>query len=229
MLKNFSSLPNILKGYKPVSTVDIESKEEPDHNPSYWPLSKSISSYVTGRSSDAPEKLESSGYWPWSKTQASSAQGPVCFGLSWGQRLVGFMLFFGSGVLFLLLAMMRLPTMIISGVSSFAVPYTLSNCLLLGGACFLTGTRKQCSNMMQRNRLPYSMGYMVTMILTLYFTFNGYHFYVIIPVVTVQFVAMFLYSMTYVPGGMSCAKFCAKIGKICGRGSFTSIRWLLGI
>jgi len=229
MLKNFSSVTNILKGYKPVSTVDIENNEEPDPNPSYWPLSKSMSSYIPGRSSEAPEKSESSGYWPWSKTQATPAQGPVCFGLTWGQRVVGFILFCASGVLFLLLALMRLPTIIISGASSFAVPYTLSNFLLLGSVCFLTGTRKQCVNMMQRNRLPYSLGYVVTMTLTLYFTFNGYHFYVIIPVVSVQFVAMFLYSMTYVPGGMSCAKFCAKIGKICGRGSFTSIRWLLGI
>jgi len=225
MLKNLSSLSNILKGYKPVSTVDIEDNKELESKSSYWPLSKSVSSYIPGRSSEDSEKPES-GFWPWSKSQSSTSQGPVCFGLSWGQRVVGFLLFCGSGILFLSLAMMRLPTMIISGASSFAVPYTLSNFLLLGAACFLTGTRKQCANMMQRHRVPYSIGYIFAMTLTLYFTFHGYHFYVIIPVVTVQFVAMFLYAMTYIPGGMSCAKFC---GKICGRGSFTSIRWLLGI
>lgn len=227
MLKNFSSVTNILKGYRKVPTVDIENNEEPVSKSSFWPLPKSISSIVPGRStSETPELSESAGYFPWSKTPTTPPQGPVCFGLSWGQRVVGFILFGASGLLFLSLAMMRLPTIIISGASSFAVPYTLSNLLLLGAACFLTGAQKQCSNMMQRHRLPYSVGYIFAMTLTMYFTFNGYHFYVIIPIVTVQFIAMFLYAMTYIPGGMTCAKFC---GKICGRGSFTSIRWMLGI
>jgi len=140
--------------------------------------------------------------------------------------VVGFLLFAASGVLLLSLALMRLPTMIISGASSFAIPYTLSNFLLLGSACFLTGVWKQLSNMMEKHRLLYSLGYVSALTLTLYLTFHGYHFYVMIPVVVVQFVAMLLYSMTYIPGGMTCTKFC---GKICGRGSFTSVRWILGI
>merc|ERR1719150_1599600 len=112
--------------------------------------------------------------------------------------------------MFLVLALMRIPTIILTGASSFAIPYTIANLLILSSGSFLSGWKKQLSSCAERERLPYSMAYVVTMVLTLYLTTKGYHFYLTIPVVILQFIALFLYVMTYIPGGMNCANLCGK-------------------
>merc|ERR1712173_134780 len=98
----------------------------------------------------------------------------------------------------------------IGGFAKFGISYTFANILLIGSTAFLVGMQKQASMMFERERLPYTVAYLTSMVATVYLIFNGYHFYFTIPIVTIQFVALFLYIMTYIPGGLSAASFCGS-------------------
>merc|ERR1712154_226026 len=101
----------------------------------------------------------------------------TCLGLSWAQRMAGFMLFAIAGLGFLGLALAALPTIVIGGFSKFGISYTFANVLLIGSTAFLVGVEKQMGMMFQKERLSYTVGYLTSMVATVYLIFYGYHFY----------------------------------------------------
>jgi hypothetical protein len=75
-----------------------------------------------------------------------------------GQQLVYFFSLLGGGAVFLFMAFfIGLPTLLLSP-SKFALFFTLGCCFVLAGFAALKGWRSQLAAMMQRERLPFSLG-----------------------------------------------------------------------
>ena len=81
------------------------------------------------------------------------------------------MLFFalaGGGAFFLFLALFVFLPVVILAPSKFAMAFTIGCCLVLSAFAALKGWRKQAAQMLARDRLPFTAGYLGSVVLTLY-------------------------------------------------------------
>jgi hypothetical protein len=81
------------------------------------------------------------------------------------------MLFFaltGGGVFFLFMAFFVFLPVVILAPSKFALSFTIGCCLVFSGFAALKGWRRQAAQMLARDRLPFTAGYLGSVALTLY-------------------------------------------------------------
>eukprot|EP00882_Tetradesmus_deserticola_P020687 GHRQ01022351.1.p1 GENE.GHRQ01022351.1~~GHRQ01022351.1.p1 ORF type:complete len:240 (+),score=89.54 GHRQ01022351.1:175-894(+) len=124
-----------------------------------------------------------------------------------GQQMVHFFSFLGVGVLFLFLAFfIGLPTLLLSP-SKFALFFTIGCCLVLSGFAALKGWRAQMQHMMARERLPFSAGYIGSVVMTLYAALIMKSYVLSLLCSGLQVVALLYYLTSYYPGGTSSVKF----------------------
>lgn len=121
-----------------------------------------------------------------------------CLGLTYTQRLTGFALCLGSGMLCLLLASVQLFAIVLAP-HKFALMYTLANVLLLGSSVFLVGPVQQMKHMCAEHRAPASIAYLVSLLLTLYLALSHPSILLMLPMMAVQVIAFGWYIGTYIP------------------------------
>lgn len=130
--------------------------------------------------------------------------------LTWQQRMMGFVMSLVVGVIMLFLAFSFLPMVFLGSPVKFAISYALSNLFLLGSSCFLVGPSKQLSQMFAGERFLPSTVYLASLVLLFYTAWQVRAFFVVVPVLVVQFASLAWYIMSYVPFGQSAMR------RICG-------------
>lgn len=121
---------------------------------------------------------------------------PLCPSLSFGHRLIGFLVCAGVGVLFGIFSWV---TAFTKGGGTFAVIYTFSILFLVGSTLFLCGPLRQLRNMTHRTRLIAAVVFALMMILTFVFALAAKVAWLTIFTVLLQYLAMTWYSLSYIP------------------------------
>ncbi|XP_019183143.1 PREDICTED: protein transport protein SFT2-like [Ipomoea nil] len=124
-----------------------------------------------------------------------------------GKALMYFGLFLASGVLFIFMAFALFLPVIVLVPQKFAICFTLGCCFIIGSFFALRGTKNQFAHMSSKERLPFTLGFLGSMIGTLYVSM-GLHSYILSVLFSViQVMALLYYAVSYFPGGSAGLKF----------------------
>ncbi|GIL45065.1 hypothetical protein Vafri_2013 [Volvox africanus] len=145
------------------------------------------------------------------------------FSIPSGQALVYFFSFLAAGGVFLLLAFMLFLPVIILTPSKFALSFTLGCLSIMIGFMQLRGWKQQLQHMMSSERLPYSLGYVGSVVATLYAALVMRSYLLSLVCSGLQVVALLYYLMSYFPGGASGVKFMLGLFYQAAMRCFTSV------
>jgi len=132
---------------------------------------------------------------------------PANFQVPTTQQLTYFAAFFGAGLFFLVIAFGIALPVIVLAPAKFAFSFTMGCGLIMSAFAALKGWKKQVSHMMEKERLPFSLGYLGSMVGTLYAAMVMHSYIFSIACSAAQVVALLYYVMSYFPGGTAGVKF----------------------
>lgn len=93
--------------------------------------------------------------------------------------------------------------------------YFFANIFLIVSTTFLVGIKEQFKHMFEKKRLPLSLIYVGTLTLAMITVFTHQSIFIILPLIIVQFIALLMYIISYMPGGISFINFCgSKMGRL---------------
>lgn len=120
--------------------------------------------------------------------------------LTGAQRIIGFLVCFGMGMLLSMLA----PVFILRP-TKLATVLTLGNILSIGSMMFLVGPTKQVQSMFERKRWVATAAYLTSLLATLIAAFWLKSKLICLLFIIVQYGALIWYSLSYIPYGHSMA------------------------
>ncbi|KAI3419886.1 Vesicle transport protein [Psidium guajava] len=124
-----------------------------------------------------------------------------------GKALMYFGLFLASGVFFIVIAFtMFLPVMVLMP-QKFAICFTLGCCFIIGSFFALKGPMNQLSHMSSKERLPFTVGFVGTMVGTIYVSMVLHSYFLSVLFSILQVLALVYYVISYFPGGSAGMKF----------------------
>lgn len=141
---------------------------------------------------------------PFSSKPAAEQQGSdwTC-GLSMAQRFQLFLLFLiGSGILFSVSLFVFLP-MVILMPSKFATTFTFASLLFMAAMAIIRGPKTMLKGLLDKERLPFTVAYLLSLLATLYATFVSQSYFIIVLAVALQVAALLWYGASLIPGGTS--------------------------
>jgi len=136
-------------------------------------------------------------------TSAASApknKDAECFGLTTFQRYIGFLMMIGASLLFFFLALLTLP-MVLLAPAKFATSYTFGSLLFLLSFTLLNGWRAHGKHLLSWERAPFTITYVGSMLLCLYFSLISPSYLAVIFFTIVEMGALVWYGASYFPGG----------------------------
>ncbi|XP_004500156.1 protein transport protein sft2 [Cicer arietinum] len=118
-----------------------------------------------------------------------------------GQALVYFGLFLASGVFFVFIAFtLFLPVMVVMP-QKFAICFTLGCGLIIGSFFALKGPKNQLAHMLSKERLPFTLVFLGSMIGTIYVSMVRHSYILSVVFSVVQVLSLGYYAISYFPGG----------------------------
>jgi len=132
-------------------------------------------------------------------------------GMSMAQRWqVGLVLLLGSGALFMVALFVFLP-MVVLMPSKFASSITFASLLFMAAMAMFRGPRTMLTGLIERERLPFTAAYVLSLVLTLYATLVSQSYITIIVALAVQIAALAWYASTFIPGGTAGMSFLSRM------------------
>lgn len=124
-----------------------------------------------------------------------------------GKSLLYFGILLAAGVFFIFIAFtMFLPVMMLMP-QKFAICFTIGCAFIIGSFFALKGPRNQLAHMSSKERLPFTLGFIGSMVGTIYVSMV-LHSYVLSALFSVlQVLALSYYALSYFPGGSAGLKF----------------------
>ncbi|KFH02895.1 SFT2 family protein [Toxoplasma gondii MAS] len=122
------------------------------------------------------------------------------------QHLLLFGLVAGVGVLFMCLAFLTLPLLVFAP-SKFALLFTMGSVCFMVSLAFLRGVKALVSHLSETARLPFTVAYGLSLVLTLYATLWAKSYVLTLIFSVVQMVALASFLVSYIPGGKHMLKF----------------------
>eukprot|EP00630_Chrysocystis_fragilis_P001745 CAMPEP_0197401940 /NCGR_PEP_ID=MMETSP1165-20131217/19310_1 /TAXON_ID=284809 /ORGANISM="Chrysocystis fragilis, Strain CCMP3189" /LENGTH=184 /DNA_ID=CAMNT_0042928069 /DNA_START=152 /DNA_END=706 /DNA_ORIENTATION=- len=126
-----------------------------------------------------------------------------CPKMSYKQRLIGFALCFGLGVLIEFGSFFRLVELVKGNPKPFAVCYTVGNIISICASFFLSGPWNQAKKMFAKTRVVATIVYVSTIVLTLFCAlYEGDipgRAAIIILLIIVQMCALLWYMLSFIP------------------------------
>ncbi|GAB67844.1 SFT2-like protein [Plasmodium cynomolgi strain B] len=116
-----------------------------------------------------------------------------------------FCLFFGISILFLILSFFTLPMIVITP-RQFGFFFTLSSICFVTSLAFLKGFSSLYYHLMEKNRLPFTAAYILSLLSTLYFTVIKPLYLLALITSIVQVFALISFIVSYIPGGSGAIK-----------------------
>ncbi|WJX37388.1 hypothetical protein P8452_25155 [Trifolium repens] len=118
-----------------------------------------------------------------------------------GKALVYFGLFLASGVFFVFIAFtLFLPVMVVMP-QKFAICFTLGCGLIIGSFFALKGPKYQLAHMLSKERLPFTLVFLGSMIGTIYVSMVRHSYILSVVFSVVQVLSLGYYAISYFPGG----------------------------
>ncbi|RVW46243.1 Protein transport protein SFT2 [Vitis vinifera] len=124
-----------------------------------------------------------------------------------GKSLMYFSLLLAAGIFFVFIAFaMFLPVMVLMP-QKFAICFTIGCVFIIGSFFALKGPKNQLAHMFSRERLPFTLGFISSMVGTIYVSMvlHSYVFSVLFSVL--QVLALSYYAISYFPEGSAGMKF----------------------
>ncbi|XP_058219155.1 protein transport protein SFT2-like [Rhododendron vialii] len=124
-----------------------------------------------------------------------------------GKSLVYFGLLLATGVFFIFIAFtMFLPVMVLMP-QKFALCFTIGCALIIGSFFALKGPKNQLQHMSSTERLPFTLGFIGTMVGTIYVSMVLHSYILSVLFSVLQVLALSYYAISYFPGGSVGLKF----------------------
>ncbi|GLT26398.1 hypothetical protein SLA2020_014670 [Shorea laevis] len=124
-----------------------------------------------------------------------------------GKALMYFGLFLATGVFFVFIAFtMFLPVMVLMP-QKFAICFTLGCALIVGSFFALRGPKNQLAHMSSKERLPFTLGFIGSMVGTIYVSMVLHSYILSVLFSVLQVLALAYYAISYFPGGSAGLKF----------------------
>ncbi|CAM8941175.1 unnamed protein product [Rhodiola kirilowii] len=118
-----------------------------------------------------------------------------------------FCIFLATGFFFIFLAFLLFLPVIVLVPQKFAISFTLGCGFIVGSFFALRGPKNQFAHMISKERLPFTLGFIGSMMGTLYVSM-GLHSYILSVIFSVvQVFALIYYGVSYFPGGSMGLKF----------------------
>lgn len=135
----------------------------------------------------------------------------ACFpSLTYKERMIGFAVCFGMGLLIQIFSMGSLFKLLIGKPGKFAVMYSFGNIFSIFGTFFLMGPVSQFKRMSDPKRKYTTISFVVALIMTLisYYVFHSKLLTLIFLII--QFASYTAYCLSYIPYGRYICKRCLK-------------------
>ncbi|XP_044487109.1 protein transport protein SFT2-like [Mangifera indica] len=124
-----------------------------------------------------------------------------------GKALMYFGLLLGTGVFFVFIAfIMFLPVMVLMP-QKFAICFTLGCGFIIGSFFALRGPKNQLAHMSSKERLPFTLGFIGSMVGTIYVAMVLHSYVLSVLFSVIQVLALGYYTISYFPGGSAGMKF----------------------
>ncbi|KAK5844904.1 Protein transport SFT2 [Gossypium arboreum] len=124
-----------------------------------------------------------------------------------GKAFIYFGLFLAAGVFFVFIAFtMFLPVMVLLP-QKFAICFTLGCGFIIGSFFALRGPKNQLAHMSSKERLPFTLGFIGSMVGTMYVSMVLHSYILSVLFSVVQVLALAYYAVSYFPGGSAGLKF----------------------
>ncbi|XP_077237537.1 got1/Sft2-like vescicle transport protein family isoform X2 [Tasmannia lanceolata] len=124
-----------------------------------------------------------------------------------GKSLMYFGLLFATGIFFIFIAFtMFLPVMVLLP-QKFAICFTLGCVFIIGSFFALKGPKNQLVHMSSKERLPFTLGFIGTMVGTIYVSMVLHSYILSVLFSALQVLALSYYAVSYFPGGSAGLKF----------------------
>ena len=130
--------------------------------------------------------------------------------LSLKERLIGFAICFGLGMLFQFMSMGSIIGVLLGRPNKFAFLYTCGNIISIFGTFFLVGPVRQFKNMTNPYRRKASMIFLSAIVLTFISLYILHSKILTVLFVIIQFGAYIYYIMSYIPYGQECLNSLAR-------------------
>lgn len=124
-----------------------------------------------------------------------------------GKALMYFGLFMATGVFFIFMAFTLFLPVIVLVPQKFAICFTLGCSFIIGSFFALRGPKNQFAHMFSMERLPFTLGFMGSMIGTLYVSMALHSYILSVLFSVLQVMALAYYAISYFPGGSAGLKF----------------------
>ncbi|PHT44088.1 hypothetical protein CQW23_18113 [Capsicum baccatum] len=124
-----------------------------------------------------------------------------------GKALMYFGLFMATGVFFIFMAFTLFLPVIVLVPQKFAICFTLGCSFIIGSFFALRGPKNQFAHMFSKERLPFTLGFMGSMIGTLYVSMALHSYILSVLFSVLQVMALAYYAISYFPGGSAGLKF----------------------
>lgn len=118
--------------------------------------------------------------------------------LTWHQRISGFGMCLGMGVLFICISMLMVPAIALFP-QKFAFFYSVGSVFCVCSTAFLVGPRKQLQMMFESHRAHAALGYVACLIMTLVSAVKLHSSVLSILFAGLQVAAVLWYSLSYIP------------------------------
>lgn len=189
--------------YNTTSTVNLSGKIGPSSNDAFdnkpsaaTSLINSVTSVVeTGYNSARQVVFGDSDHHQPGQGSAFSL-----FSLSY-QQIVNFAVCICVGMFFMFLAFLFLP-MVVFTPQKFTLLFTLGCMCWIAGLAMLQGPKNLLTAMMQKERLPFSLGYGASLLGTLYATLIAHSYILTLLCATIQIISLAAFIVSYFPGGI---------------------------
>ncbi|KAL6839474.1 hypothetical protein ACP4OV_030744 [Aristida adscensionis] len=124
-----------------------------------------------------------------------------------GKSLMYFGLFLASGIFLIFIAFtIFLPVMVIVP-QKFAICFTMGCAFIIGSFFALKGPKNQLYHMISKERLPFTLGFVGSMIATIYVSMVLHSYILSVFFSVLQVLALAYYAISYFPGGSAGMKF----------------------
>lgn len=155
-------------------------------------FSNSISGYIPVRSGERTNEEE------------------AYFALSRWERFLGFLMCCVGASICFLLAFLTLPLLAVKP-RKFAVAFSMGSLLFMLGFSILQGPLAHMKHIIGAERLPFTVAYVASLVLTLYFAVAKHAYIPTLICCIVQVVALLSYFFAYFPGGITTLQFGGRI------------------
>ncbi|KAL9382886.1 hypothetical protein Peur_023209 [Populus x canadensis] len=124
-----------------------------------------------------------------------------------GKALMYFGLFLATGVFFVFTSFALFLPVIVLVPQKFAICFTLGCGFIIASFFALKGPKNQLAHMSSKERLPFTLGFIGSMVGTLYVSMVLHSYFLSVLFSVIQVLALAYYAISYFPGGSTGLKF----------------------